>query len=198
MSALFLVVILFICLAMGVPVAISLGLASISTILLFADQTLLSLSQRFFHTTQIYPLLAVPFFILAATFMTTGGVAKRMIDFANALVGHFRGGLAMAALLACAFFSAVSGSAPADRLWGNDLKQPAGGACERGAFHKASPFCGGDHHAVAARFGPFTKLHLLRVAAEVGVEAEGDEVLVDVGFREWPHGSGSAAMAWRP
>ena len=113
MSALFLVVILFICLAMSVPVAISLGLASISTILLFADQSLLSLSQRFFHTTQIYPLLAVPFFILAATFMTTGGVAKRMIDFANALVGHFRGGLAMAALLACAFFSAVSGSAPA-------------------------------------------------------------------------------------
>ena len=113
MSALFLVVILFIGLAMGVPVAISLGLASISTLLLFADQSLLSLSQRFFHTTQIYPLLAVPFFILAATFMTTGGVAKRMIDFANALVGHFRGGLAMAALLACAFFSAVSGSAPA-------------------------------------------------------------------------------------
>jgi len=113
MSALFLLVILFICLAVGVPVAISLGLASISTILLFADQSLLSLAQRFFHTTQIYPLLAVPFFILAATFMTTGGVARRMIDFANALVGHFRGGLAMAALLACAFFSAVSGSAPA-------------------------------------------------------------------------------------
>ncbi|MCH2669289.1 MAG: TRAP transporter large permease subunit, partial [Gammaproteobacteria bacterium] len=113
MSALFLLAILFVCLTVGIPVAISLGLASISTILLFADQSLLSLAQRFFHTKQIYPLLAVPFFILAATFMTTGGVAKRMIDFANALVGHFRGGLAMAALLACAFFSAVSGSAPA-------------------------------------------------------------------------------------
>ena len=113
MSPIFLLVILFSCLAMGIPVAISLGLASISTILLFADQSLLSLAQRFFHTMQIYPLLAVPFFILAATFMTTGGVAKRMVDFANALVGHFRGGLAMSALLACAFFSAVSGSAPA-------------------------------------------------------------------------------------
>ena len=113
MSAIFLLVVLFICLALGIPVAISLGLASISTILLFADQSMLSLAQRFFHTMQIYPLLAVPFFILAATFMTTGGVAKRMVDFANALVGHFRGGLAMAALLACAFFSAVSGSAPA-------------------------------------------------------------------------------------
>jgi C4-dicarboxylate transporter DctM subunit len=113
MSALFLLAILFIGLAMGVPVAISLGLASVSTMLLFADQTLLSTSQRFFHTMQVYPLLAVPFFILAATFMTTGGVAKRMIEFANALVGHFRGGLAMASLLACAFFAAVSGSAPA-------------------------------------------------------------------------------------
>ena len=113
MSPIFLLIILFSCLAMGIPVAISLGLASISTILLFADQSLLSLAQRFFHTMQIYPLLAVPFFILAATFMTTGGVAKRMIEFANALVGHFRGGLAMAALLACAVFSAVSGSAPA-------------------------------------------------------------------------------------
>ena len=113
MSAIFLLVVLFVCLALGIPVAISLGLASISTILLFADQSMLSLAQRFFHTMQIYPLLAVPFFILAATFMTTGGVAKRMIDFANSLVGHFRGGLAMAALLACAFFSAVSGSAPA-------------------------------------------------------------------------------------
>jgi C4-dicarboxylate transporter DctM subunit len=81
--------------------------------LLFADQSLLSTSQRFFHTMQVYPLLAVPFFILAASFMTTGGVAKRMIVFANALVGHFRGGLAMASLLACAFFAAVSGSAPA-------------------------------------------------------------------------------------
>ena len=113
MSALFLLAILFVGLAMGVPVAISLGLASVSTRLLFADQTLLSTSQRFFHTMQVYPLLAVPFFILAATFMTTGGVAKRMIVFANALVGHFRGGLAMASLLACAFFAAVSGSAPA-------------------------------------------------------------------------------------
>ena len=113
MSAIFLVAVLFACLALGIPVAISLGLASISTILLFADQSMLSLAQRFFHTMQIYPLLAVPFFILAATFMTTGGVAKRMIDFANALVGHFRGGLAMAAVLACAFFSAVSGSSPA-------------------------------------------------------------------------------------
>jgi len=113
MTAAFLLMALFALLFIGVPVAISLGLASVLTMLLFGDQTLLSSSQKFFHTMQVYPLLAVPFFILAGTFMTTGGVARRMVAFANALVGHFRGGLAMAALLASAFFAAVSGSAPA-------------------------------------------------------------------------------------
>jgi len=113
MSAAFLLLALFVLLFIGVPVAISLGLASVLTMLLFSDQTLLSSVQKFFHTMQVYPLLAVPFFVLAGSFMTTGGVARRMIAFANALVGHFRGGLAMAALLASAFFAAVSGSAPA-------------------------------------------------------------------------------------
>jgi len=113
MTSAFLLISLFVLLFIGVPVAISLGLASILTMLLFADQTLLSSAQKFFHTMQVYPLLAVPFFVLAGAFMTTGGVARRMIAFANALVGHFRGGLAMAALLASAFFAAVSGSAPA-------------------------------------------------------------------------------------
>lgn len=113
MTAAFLLLMLFVLLFVGVPVAVSLGLASILTMLLFGDQSLLSSAQKFFHTMHVYPLLAVPFFVLAGAFMTTGGVARRMIDFANALVGHFRGGLAMAALLACAFFAAVSGSAPA-------------------------------------------------------------------------------------
>jgi len=113
LTALFLLTALFVLLFIGVPVAISLGLASVMTMLFFGDQTLLSSSQKFFHTMQVYPPLAVPFFILAGTFMTTGGVARRMVAFANALVGHFRGGLAMAALLASAFFAAVSGSAPA-------------------------------------------------------------------------------------
>lgn len=113
MTALFLLGVLFVFLFIGVPVAVSLGLASVLTMLFFGDQTLLSSAQKFFHTMQVHPLLAVPFFILAGTFMTTGGVARRMIDFANALVGHYRGGLAMAALLGSAFFAAVSGSAPA-------------------------------------------------------------------------------------
>jgi C4-dicarboxylate transporter DctM subunit len=113
MTAGFLVVTLFALLFLRVPIAISLGLSSILTMLLFAEQSLVALAQRFFSALQVYPLLAIPFFILAGALMTTGGVAKRMIAFANALVGHFRGGLAMAALLACALFAAVSGSSPA-------------------------------------------------------------------------------------
>ena len=113
MTGLFLVAVLFACLLLGVPIAVSLGFSSIVTLLLFSDQSLLSLSQRFFHTMQVYPLLAVPFFILAGTLMTSGGVAKRMIEFANALVGHMHGGLAMASVLACMLFAAVSGSSPA-------------------------------------------------------------------------------------
>jgi C4-dicarboxylate transporter DctM subunit len=113
MTAAFLVVALLTLLIAGVPIAISLGLASVLAILLFADQSVVAVAQRFFSAVQTYQLLAIPFFVLAGTFMTTGGVAKRMIAFANALVGHFRGGLAMAGLLACALFAAVSGSSPA-------------------------------------------------------------------------------------
>jgi C4-dicarboxylate transporter DctM subunit len=112
-TAAFLIVALLGLLLLRVPIAIALGLSSILTLLLFAEQSLVALAQRFFSALQVYPLLAIPFFILAGAFMTTGGVAKRMIAFANSLVGHFRGGLALAALLACALFAAVSGSSPA-------------------------------------------------------------------------------------
>lgn len=113
MSGVFLLAVLMACLALGIPVAIALGAAGSLTMLLFSDQTLLSAAQKFFHTMHVYPLLAVPFFILAGTFMTSGGAAHRMVAFANSLVGHYRGGLAIASVLACAFFSAVSGSSPA-------------------------------------------------------------------------------------
>ena len=113
MTAAFLVAALLALLLLRVPIAISLGLSAVLTMLLFAEQSLVALAQRFFSALQVYPLLAVPFFILAGAFMATGGVAKRMIAFANALVGHFRGGLAMTALLACALFASVSGSSPA-------------------------------------------------------------------------------------
>jgi C4-dicarboxylate transporter DctM subunit len=112
-TAAFLIGALLVFLVLRMPVAIALGLSSVLTLWLFGDQTLLSLAQTFFRAMEVYPLLAVPFFIMAATFLTSGGVARRLSDFAIALTGRLRGGLAMASVLACALFAAVSGSSPA-------------------------------------------------------------------------------------
>ena len=106
-------VMLFAFMALGMPVAVALGLSSLVTILLFAQDSLASLSLKLYETSEHYTLLAIPFFILGGAFMTTGGVARRMIRFANACIGHLRGGLAMASVLACMLFAAVSGSSPA-------------------------------------------------------------------------------------
>lgn len=113
MNTVFLFAALFAMLGLGMPIAMSLGLSSILTILLFQNDSLASLSLKFFQTTEQFTLLAIPFFILAGNFLTTGGVAKRMINFAISAVGHLPGGLAIASVLACMLFAAVSGSSPA-------------------------------------------------------------------------------------
>ena len=113
MTTVALFVLLFVFMFLGMPVAIALGLSSLLTILFFAQDSLASLSLKLFETSEHYTLLAIPFFILGGAFMTTGGVAKRMIRFANACIGHLRGGLAMASVMACMLFAAVSGSSPA-------------------------------------------------------------------------------------
>ncbi len=113
MNTVFLFVTLMTFFAIGLPIAMSLGLASILTILLFENDSVASLTLKFFQTMEHFTLLAIPFFILAGNFLTTGGVAKRMINFAIAAVGHLPGGLAIASVLACMLFAAVSGSSPA-------------------------------------------------------------------------------------
>jgi len=113
MNTLFLFSCLFFFMAIGMPVAICLGLSSLLTIAFFANDSLASLSIKLYETSEHYTLLAIPFFILAGALMSTGGVARRMVDFAIAAVGHLRGGLAIASILACMLFAAVSGSSPA-------------------------------------------------------------------------------------
>ncbi len=113
MTTVALFVLLFVFMFLGMPVAVALGLSSLLTILFFAQDSLASLSLKLFETSEHYTLLSIPFFILGGAFMTTGGVAKRMIRFANACIGHLRGGLAMASVMACMLFAAVSGSSPA-------------------------------------------------------------------------------------
>lgn len=99
----------------GVPIAISLGLSSIIYLFMFShDASLASVAQTLFSAFEgHFTLLAIPFFILASSFLSTGGVATRIIRFAIAVVGSFRGGLAMASVFACMMFAALSGSSPA-------------------------------------------------------------------------------------
>jgi C4-dicarboxylate transporter DctM subunit len=98
----------------GVPIAVALGLSSITFLVVLSDTSLASVAQSFFQAMAgHYTLLAIPFFILASSFMSTGGVARRIIRFSIAIVGHFPGGLAIAGVFACMMFAALSGSSPA-------------------------------------------------------------------------------------
>ena len=113
MSAFLLFVGLLALLLLGVPIAISLGLSSLLFTVLATEDTPVVVAQKLFGTMEHTTLLAIPFFILSSHFLSTGGVSQRLIDFATALVGWARGGLAIAAVVACMFFAAISGSSPA-------------------------------------------------------------------------------------
>ena len=114
MEALLLFIVIIGLMLIGVPIAVSLGVSSIGFLLLFSEASLASVAQTLMSAfTGHYTLLAIPFFVLASGFMSTGGVAKRIIRFAIAVVGHVRGGLAIASVFACMMFAALSGSSPA-------------------------------------------------------------------------------------
>ncbi|MGC6528062.1 MAG: TRAP transporter large permease [Paracoccaceae bacterium] len=114
MEVLFLFLLILGLLVIGVPIAVALGLSSVLFLLVYSDASLASIAQTFFQAMAgHYTLLAIPFFILASSFMSTGGVARRIIRFSIALVGHLPGGLAIAGVFACMLFAALSGSSPA-------------------------------------------------------------------------------------
>ena len=114
MSVLFLFLLVIGFLLIGVPIAVSLGMSSILFLLIFSDTSLASIAQTLMQAfVGHFTLLAIPFFILASSFMSTGGVAQRIIRFSIACVGHLRGGLAIAGVFACMMFAALSGSSPA-------------------------------------------------------------------------------------
>ena len=97
----------------GAPVAISLGLSSVLFIAFFSRDSMSSVALQLFTASQNYTLLAIPFFVLAGDLMTAGGISRRLVGFADVLVRQHKGGLGMVAVLAAAFFAALSGSAPA-------------------------------------------------------------------------------------
>lgn len=97
----------------GMPISISLGLTVLTFIVTMTQVPLESVALKLFTGIEKWEIMAVPFFILAGNFLTHGGVARKMINFATSLVGHFYGGLALASILACAMFALVCGSSVA-------------------------------------------------------------------------------------
>jgi C4-dicarboxylate transporter DctM subunit len=111
--------------AINVPIAFSMGLASILGLLLQGNIPLVIVPQKIFTGSDSFPLLAVPFFILAGGLMDTGGISFRLVNLARALVGHFRNGLGMVSIVSEIFFSGISGSTAADTAAIGSIMIPA-------------------------------------------------------------------------
>ena len=98
---------------LGFPIWAVLATSSFAALTFGGTTPLVVIVQRMFTSTDSFPLLAIPLFMLAGNLMETGGISKRLIDFCDSLVGSFTGGLSMVGVLACMFFAAISGSGPA-------------------------------------------------------------------------------------
>ena len=113
MNALIIFALLFALMLTGMPISISLGLTVLTFLFTMTTVPTESVALKLFTGIEKFEIMAIPFFILAGNFLTHGGVARRMINFAASMVGHWAGGLGLAGVLACALFAAVSGSSPA-------------------------------------------------------------------------------------
>lgn len=125
MSGIIIFSLLLVLMLTGMPVSISLGLTVLTFIFCFTDVPIASVALKLFTGIEKFEIMAIPFFILAGNFLTHGGVAKRMINFATSMVGHWHGGLGLAAVVACALFAAVSGSSPATVVAIGSIMLPA-------------------------------------------------------------------------
>lgn len=103
----------FVLVMLSVPIGVSLGVATSVTIVLTSNIAPVIVAQKAFTGLDSFTLLAIPFFMLAGNLMALGGIARRIVNMCDALVGRFTGGLAMATVVGCMFFAAISGSGPA-------------------------------------------------------------------------------------
>lgn len=104
---------MFLLMFIGVPIALSLGLASLVTMVFATNSSPSVIIQKAFTSLDSFPLMAIPFFILAGVLMSHGGISKRLLNLSTAMIGFISGGLAMVTVLASMFFAAISGSGPA-------------------------------------------------------------------------------------
>lgn len=153
--------------ALGVPIAIAILAASIGGIAFFTPLPLVVVAQRLMTTIDSFPLMAIPFFILAGNLMEAGGISRRLVEFAKALVGGVQGGLAASCVLTCMIFASVSGSSVATTFAIGAIIIPAM------IKHGYPKSFGASLQATSAELGviipPSIPLILYGVAAEVSI-----------------------------
>ena len=125
MSALIIFTLLIALMLTGMPISIALGMTVLTFIFTMTNVPTESVALKLFTGIDNFEIMAIPFFILAGNFLTHGGVARRMINFATSMVGHWYGGLGLAGVMACALFAAVSGSSPATVIAIGSIMMPA-------------------------------------------------------------------------
>src|SRR3569623_3406743 len=125
MSTLFIFLLLIALMLPGMPISIALGLTVLTFLFLMTQVQIESVALKLFTGIENFEIMEIPFFILAGNFLTHGGVARRMINFATTLIGHWYGGLGLAGVVACALFAAVSGSSPASVVAIGSVLMPA-------------------------------------------------------------------------
>ena len=113
MEAVIVFSVLIVTIAMSIPIGITLGISTGIAMWITSDIPMIMIAQKAVTGLDSFPLLAIPFFILAGSIMCNGGISKRLVNLADSLVGWITGGLAMVTVLACMFFAAISGSGPA-------------------------------------------------------------------------------------
>jgi C4-dicarboxylate transporter DctM subunit len=109
----------------GMPISIALGLTVLTFLFTMTQVPIEAVALKLFTGIENFEIMAIPFFILAGNFLTHGGVARRMINFATAMIGHWYGGLGLAGVVACALFAAISGSSPATVVAIGSIIMPA-------------------------------------------------------------------------
>ncbi len=125
MNTVIIFILLVVLMLTGMPISISLGLTVLSFLFFLTEVPVEAVALKLFTGIEKFEIMAIPFFILAGNFLTHGGVARRMIKFATAMVGHWYGGLGLGGVLACALFAAVSGSSPATVVAIGSILMPA-------------------------------------------------------------------------
>ena len=125
MTTLFIFALLIALMLTGMPISIALGLTVLTFLFFLTSVPIEAVALKLFTGIENFEIMAIPFFILAGNFLTHGGVARRMINFATSMVGHWYGGLGLAGVMACALFAAISGSSPATVIAIGSILLPA-------------------------------------------------------------------------